>query len=39
VNAWNAHGPAHHCAVGLGHRAAELERVAALLNIKAVRVC
>jgi L-arabinose isomerase len=39
VNAWSAHGPAHHCAVGVGHRAAELEKVAALLNIKAVRVC
>jgi L-arabinose isomerase len=39
VNAWNAHGPAHHCAVGLGHRAEELEKVAALLNIKAIRVC
>jgi L-arabinose isomerase len=39
VNSWNAHGPAHHCAVGIGHRAGELEKVAALLNIKAIRVC
>ena len=39
VNEWIAHGPAHHCAVGVGHRAAELEKVAALLGIKAVRVC
>lgn len=39
VNAWNAQGPAHHCAVGTGHRAAELEKVAALLGISAVRVC
>jgi L-arabinose isomerase len=39
IKEWNAHGPAHHCAVGVGHRAAELEKVAALLNIKAVRVC
>jgi L-arabinose isomerase len=39
MNAWNAQGPAHHCAVGVGHRAAELEKVAALLGIKAVRVC
>ncbi len=39
VNAWNAQGPAHHCAVGVGHRAAELEKVAALLGIRAVRVC
>ena len=39
VNAWNLHGPAHHCAVGIGHRAGELEKVAALLNIRAIRVC
>jgi L-arabinose isomerase len=39
VNAWNIHGPAHHCAVGVGHRAGSLEKLASLLNIKAVRVC
>jgi L-arabinose isomerase len=39
VSAWNAHGPAHHCAVGVGHHAGELKKVAALLNIKAVHVC
>ncbi|HTV08275.1 MAG TPA: hypothetical protein VMD97_04440 [Candidatus Aquilonibacter sp.] len=39
VNAWNAQGPAHHCAVGVGHHAEELEKIAALLDIKAVRVC
>ncbi len=39
VNAWNAHGPAHHCAVGVGHRAGVLEKVAALLSIRTVQVC
>lgn len=39
VNAWNAHGPAHHCAVGVGHVACTLEKLASLLDIKAVRVC
>lgn len=39
VNAWNAHGPAHHCAVGLGHHYKTLEKVAALLQIRAIRVC
>jgi L-arabinose isomerase len=39
VNAWNAHGPAHHCAVGIGHRSRAIEKVAALLNISSVRVC
>jgi L-arabinose isomerase len=39
VNAWNSHGPAHHCAVGVGHVAGTLEKIAALLQIDAVRVC
>ena len=37
--AWNSQGPAHHCAVGVGHRAAELEKVATLLRIGFERVC
>ena len=39
VNAWNGHGPAHHCAVGVGHVADTLEKIAALLQIGAHRVC
>jgi len=39
MNAWNGHGPAHHCAAGVGHVAGRLEKVAALLGIRAVRVC
>jgi L-arabinose isomerase len=39
VNAWNGHGPAHHCAVGVGHLAATLQKVAALVGIDAIRVC
>jgi L-arabinose isomerase len=39
VNAWNNHGPAHHCAVGVGHVAGTLAKIAALLQIDAVRVC
>jgi L-arabinose isomerase len=39
VNAWNANGPAHHCAVGVGRQAGRLEKLAALLNIRAVRIC
>jgi L-arabinose isomerase len=39
MNAWNSHGPAHHCATGVGHVADRLEKVAALLGLKAVRVC
>lgn len=39
VNRWNSQGPAHHCAVGVGHVAAELEKVAALCRIGFARVC
>ena len=39
VNAWNAEGPAHHCAVGVGHVAGTLEKVAALMGIGYTKVC
>jgi L-arabinose isomerase len=39
VNAWNAEGPAHHCAVGVGHVAGTLEKTAALMGIGYTKVC
>lgn len=36
---WNAHGPAHHCAVGVGHVAKKLEKLAKLLEINFCQVC
>jgi L-arabinose isomerase len=39
VEAWNAQGPAHHCAVGLGHVAATLSKTAALMGIGFRQVC
>jgi L-arabinose isomerase len=39
VNAWNAEGPAHHCAVGTGHIAGKIAKLGLLLGIQAVRVC
>ncbi len=39
INAWNAQGPAHHCAIGVGHIASKIEKLGALLNIETVRVC
>jgi L-arabinose isomerase len=39
VEAWNAHGPAHHCAVGVGHLTGKLSKLARLLNIPFVQVC
>jgi len=39
LKAWNAQGPAHHCAVGVGHIAAKIEKLGALLGMETVRVC
>jgi len=39
LEAWNAQGPAHHCAIGVGHRAEDLRKVAKLLGITCVVVC
>jgi L-arabinose isomerase len=39
INRWNGQGPAHHCAVGIGHVAAKLDKLGKLLNIDVVRIC
>lgn len=39
TNDWNAQGPAHHCAVGVGHLAGKIEKLGRLLGIETVRVC
>ena len=39
VNDWNSHGPAHHCAVGVGHIASKLKKLGSLLQLEVVQVC
>jgi L-arabinose isomerase len=39
VNDWNAHGPAHHCAIGVGHITGKLKKLAALLRMEITQVC
>jgi L-arabinose isomerase len=39
VNRWNSHGPAHHCAIGVGRVTAKIEKLGRLLGIKTIRVC
>jgi L-arabinose isomerase len=36
---WNAHGPAHHCAVGVGHLADKIGKLGKLLGIEVAQVC
>jgi L-arabinose isomerase len=38
VNEWNAQGPAHHCAVGVGHISGKLRKLASLLGIEIYQV-
>jgi len=39
VNEWNQHGPAHHCAVGVGHISSKIEKLGKLLHMDVVKVC
>lgn len=39
MNEWNYHGPAHHCAVGIGHIAHKIDKLGKLLGMETVRVC
>ena len=39
VEAWNARGPAHHCAVGIGYRGTQLRKLAELMGLGFHQVC
>jgi L-arabinose isomerase len=39
MNDWNAQGPAHHCAVGVGHISSKIDKLGSLLGIEVARVC
>lgn len=39
TEAWNAAGPAHHCAVGVGHVADRIDKLARLLGIRHIEIC
>jgi len=39
VESWNAHGPAHHCAIGRGHIASKIIKLGNLLAMQTIQVC
>lgn len=39
VKAWNAQGPAHHCAVGVSHIASRIEKLGKLVGAEVAQVC
>ncbi len=39
INDWSLAGPAHHCAIGVGHIVSKLDKIAALLGIACTKVC
>jgi L-arabinose isomerase len=39
VNNWSKQGPAHHCAIGVGHITSKLKKFAFLLKMDIVQIC
>jgi len=39
MNEWSKQGPAHHCAIGVGHIADKIEKLSQILNIDMVKIC
>ncbi len=39
LNEWSGAGPAHHCAIGVGHVAGTVEKVGRLLGLHTTRIC
>ena len=39
MNEWSKQGPAHHCAIGVGHIADKIEKLGQILGIEVVKIC
>lgn len=35
---WSKQGPAHHCAIGVGHIADKIEKLGQILNVRVVKI-
>ncbi len=39
MNEWSKQGPAHHCAIGVGHIAKKIDKLGRLLDLNVVKIC
>jgi L-arabinose isomerase len=39
MNEWSKQGPAHHCAIGVGHIAGKIEKLGQILKMDVVKIC
>jgi L-arabinose isomerase len=39
IENWSMAGPAHHCAIGVGHLSGKIQKLAKLLNIDCIKIC
>ena len=39
MNEWSKQGPAHHCAIGVGHIANKIQKLGQILGIEVVKIC
>jgi len=39
MNKWSGHGPAHHCAIGVGNISGKIEKLGKIMGIDVVKVC
>lgn len=39
LNQWSKQGPAHHCAIGVGHITDKIEKLGKILNVDVVKIC
>jgi L-arabinose isomerase len=39
IDAWSSEGPAHHCAIGIGHISSKIQKLGAILGMEVVKVC
>jgi L-arabinose isomerase len=39
MNRWSKQGPAHHCAIGVGHMAGNIEKLGQILGMPVVKIC